>query len=78
MAVIAVSLERKFMVHAWEVASSKKTMAYLNLWWELMGKDFRSEWMSAKGIVSLDLGGGKDLLVIFPCAHSLRVVKPAY
>src|SRR6266478_7222709 len=48
-------------------------MVYLFLWYDSMGKDLRSEWMSSKGSLALEVDGGNDLFVILPWAQPGQV-----
>ena len=48
------------MVQAMEVKSSKKMMRYLYLWYELVGKDLMSVWISSKVRLACMEVGGKE------------------
>ena len=60
MAIIAALLARNGIVQAIEVKSSRKMIRYLYLWYESVGKDLMSMWISSKARFARTEVGGKD------------------
>ena len=56
----AALFARKGIVHAIEVKSSRKMIKYLYLWYESVGKDLMSVWMSSKARFARTEVGGKE------------------